>query len=168
MNDLFDNPAFLGAVVVFILSKVYEICRAQVIQRRYKKAFELEVENAKKAIFDKMGWLKRDVSEPVKRGKLKAPGYQLIQHENQLFWLGEPETFEIKMPLWESNVLSAVENIDEATLKIVTKQIELIKEFVKKFRELKDTFHTDSGDKKEMALAIYEDLTKICLKLNSL
>jgi hypothetical protein len=149
--------ALLGAVTGFFLPLLATYFRTRIKGTRFENAVEMEIDEAKDNVHEKMLWLSRD-NELFKD---KINDRLLVPYRGALLYLGEREDFSIVLPFWDNNLRDVIEVTSTSGFNRMCREISLLRRFVAKFREMKMAFEVEGGDTKAMALACYNDLLSI-------
>ena len=153
--------ALLGIVVGFLLPTIASLIKAKTVGRRFVNALEQELEEAKEKVHQKMRWLSRDVKD--QKGTLEAR--LLVESDGRLLYLGEPETFDAALSLWQENIRDIVEIVDTRSFDRLCSQVSMLRAFAAKFKDMKAAFSCPEGDPQKMALVCYQELTALQEKL---
>lgn len=151
----------LGAVVTYFIAFGDRRRRG----RGVSVALRSELLAVSNDIQEKIVWLKRD----VKAFDLKEPDSdRIVVRDGKLLYLGEREEFTVARPYWLLKYTDAAELIDPEQFSSFYQMYRLVDKFEQRFKELKHTFDLPAlGSKKDMAIWILEDLTRINADLRS-
>ena len=152
----------LGTILGFLLPMISDIIKRIRVGENYANALKMELDHAKQNIHEKMKWLSRDVENL----KSTLDEKLLVKNKQTLLYLGEIEDFDLELPFWKDNLREIVEIVDSKTFNKIGSEIILIRQFLSKFMDMKQTFQIPGGDPKKMALACYKDLIEIHDKLS--
>ncbi|MFB2937082.1 hypothetical protein ACE1B6_17675 [Aerosakkonemataceae cyanobacterium BLCC-F154] len=149
--------ALLGVIIGSILTSLSSIFRSRMIGSRFLAALEVEIQEAKDSIHQKMRWVSRDAS--CMKGQIDAR--LLVEYNGKVLLLGEEEDFVISLPFWDANIREIVEIIPTKQFKRICNEVILIRKFALKFRDIKMAFKIVMGDPAWMARECYIDLLNI-------
>jgi hypothetical protein len=146
--------AFFGALFGFALPFGANVWDKITRQRRYKAAIKKEIERAKQHTESKLNWLNRDVSSHV----LKIDQDRVVETNNKKLYLGEKENFELNFRFWNEKYTDIILVLSVKEFSLFATIYQLFEDFTLKFKQMKQAFEDDTGDKKAMALICYQDL----------
>ncbi len=153
--------ALLGVVIGFILPSLSSIVRSKKVGERFIAALEVELEEAKNIIDQKMRWISRNAS--CMEGQIDQR--LLVEYNGKVLFLGEDEDFFVSLPFWDGNIRDIVEVIPTQQFQRICSDVILVRRFLTKFRDMKMAFKVVIGDPTRMATACYSDLLQIHDKL---
>ena len=146
--------AFLGALFGFALPFGSNVWDKITKQRRYKAAIKKEIERAKQQTESKLNWLNRDVSSHM----LEVDQDRVVEINGKKLHLGEKENFELNFRFWDEKYTDIILVLSTKEFSLFSSIYQLFEDFTLKFKQMKEPFEDDIGDKKTMALACYQDL----------
>ena len=134
--------ALLGVIIGSILPSLSSLLRSKVVGEKFITALDIEIQEAKNTIHEKMHWISRDAScmKGIVDGRL------LVESNNTMLLLGEDEDLIITLPFWEANIRDIVEIIPPKEFKRICNEIILTRKFLSKFRDMKMAFKVVMGD----------------------
>ncbi len=147
----------VGAFMGFIFPYVANSWDKTKARKRCMSALRSEIGYAKKAIKEKMDWVGRDVSSD----KLDTEPVRVVEFEGKKLFLGEPETFSVNCRYWNEKYLDIIGILEPEDFEKFAHTYGLIEEFTIKFKQMKNCFECQLGDKQSMSLMCYNDLINL-------
>lgn len=134
--------ALLGVIIGSILPSLSSLLRSKIVGEKFITALDVEIQEAKTAIHEKMCWISRDASfvKGIVDERL------LVEFDNTTLLLGEDEDFVVALPFWDANIRDIVEIVPAKEFRRICNEIILIRKFQSKFRDMKMAFKVDMGD----------------------